>query len=156
MLVETCPRNLLFYLSFPSNSRQHATLCIQQDTACQLQFASMLWSIIIHEHLAVDCLTLLLLLLLPPLVSACLHRGVVPFSQRKKMLEKARAKNKKPKSSAGISSIPNITVGTQVSSTPRRSLASLYNNGHMGTSIIIFRGRCVCVCVCVCWESTLN
>lgn len=30
------------------------------------------------------------------------------------MLEKARAKNKKPKSSAGISSIPNITVGTQV------------------------------------------
>uniref|UniRef100_A0A3P8XHU6 E3 ubiquitin-protein ligase UBR5 n=1 Tax=Esox lucius TaxID=8010 RepID=A0A3P8XHU6_ESOLU len=40
--------------------------------------------------------------------------GVVPFSQRKKMLEKARAKNKKPKSSAGISSIPNITVGTQV------------------------------------------
>lgn len=41
-------------------------------------------------------------------------RGVVPFSQRKKMLEKARAKNKKPKSSAGISSIPNITVGTQV------------------------------------------
>lgn len=46
----------------------------------------------------------------------CLHfcRGVVPFSQRKKMLEKARAKNKKPKSSAGISSIPNITVGTQV------------------------------------------
>ena len=32
------------------------------------------------------------------------------------MLEKARAKNKKPKSSAGISSIPNITVGTQVSS----------------------------------------
>lgn len=48
-------------------------------------------------------------LLLP---SLC--RGVVPFSQRKKMLEKARAKNKKPKSSAGISSIPNITVGTQV------------------------------------------
>lgn len=42
-------------------------------------------------------------------------RGVVPFSQRKKMLEKARAKNKKPKSSAGISSMPNITVGTQVS-----------------------------------------
>uniref|UniRef100_H0VF27 HECT-type E3 ubiquitin transferase n=1 Tax=Cavia porcellus TaxID=10141 RepID=H0VF27_CAVPO len=41
-------------------------------------------------------------------------RGVVPFSQRKKMLEKARAKNKKPKSSAGISSMPNITVGTQV------------------------------------------
>lgn len=41
-------------------------------------------------------------------------RGVVPFSQRKKMLEKARAKNKKPKSSAGMSSIPNITVGTQV------------------------------------------
>ncbi|KAJ8394592.1 hypothetical protein AAFF_G00043950 [Aldrovandia affinis] len=40
--------------------------------------------------------------------------GVVPFSLRKKMLEKARAKNKKPKSSAGISSIPNITVGTQV------------------------------------------
>ncbi|KAI7806113.1 putative E3 ubiquitin-protein ligase UBR5 [Triplophysa rosa] len=40
--------------------------------------------------------------------------GVVPFSQRKKMLEKARAKNKKPKSSAGMSSIPNITVGTQV------------------------------------------
>uniref|UniRef100_A0A8C1SQP9 E3 ubiquitin-protein ligase UBR5 n=1 Tax=Cyprinus carpio TaxID=7962 RepID=A0A8C1SQP9_CYPCA len=40
--------------------------------------------------------------------------GVVPFSQRKKMLEKARAKNKKPKSSAGISSIPNIIVGTQV------------------------------------------
>ncbi|XP_058868618.1 E3 ubiquitin-protein ligase UBR5 isoform X1 [Acipenser ruthenus] len=40
--------------------------------------------------------------------------GVVPFSQRKKMLEKARAKNKKPKSSAGISSMPNITVGTQV------------------------------------------
>uniref|UniRef100_A0A8B9JAN1 E3 ubiquitin-protein ligase UBR5 n=1 Tax=Astyanax mexicanus TaxID=7994 RepID=A0A8B9JAN1_ASTMX len=40
--------------------------------------------------------------------------GVVPFSQRKKMLEKARAKNKKPKSSAGIASIPNITVGTQV------------------------------------------
>eukprot|EP00063_Salmo_salar_P039524 XP_014014359.1 PREDICTED: E3 ubiquitin-protein ligase UBR5-like isoform X17 [Salmo salar] len=40
--------------------------------------------------------------------------GVVPFSQRKKMLEKARAKNKKPKSSAGISSVPNITVGTQV------------------------------------------
>ncbi|ELW68413.1 E3 ubiquitin-protein ligase UBR5 [Tupaia chinensis] len=39
--------------------------------------------------------------------------GVVPFSQRKKMLEKARAKNKKPKSSAGISSMPNITVGTQ-------------------------------------------
>lgn len=38
----------------------------------------------------------------------------MPFSQRKKMLEKARAKNKKPKSSAGISSIPNITVGTQV------------------------------------------
>uniref|UniRef100_A0A8D3AE47 Ubiquitin protein ligase E3 component n-recognin 5 n=1 Tax=Scophthalmus maximus TaxID=52904 RepID=A0A8D3AE47_SCOMX len=37
--------------------------------------------------------------------------GVVPFSQRKKMLEKARAKNKKPKSSAGISSIPNITGG---------------------------------------------
>lgn len=30
------------------------------------------------------------------------------------MLEKARAKNKKPKSSAGISSVPNITVGTQV------------------------------------------
>lgn len=46
------------------------------------------------------------------LASVC--RGVVPFSQRKKMLEKARAKNKKPKSSAGISSIPNITVGTQV------------------------------------------
>jgi len=46
------------------------------------------------------------------LSSVC--RGVVPFSQRKKMLEKARAKNKKPKSSAGISSIPNITVGTQV------------------------------------------
>lgn len=45
----------------------------------------------------------------------CLFRGVVPFSQRKKMLEKARAKNKKPKSSAGISSMPNITVGTQVS-----------------------------------------
>lgn len=44
-----------------------------------------------------------------------LLRGVVPFSQRKKMLEKARAKNKKPKSSAGISSMPNITVGTQVS-----------------------------------------
>lgn len=44
-----------------------------------------------------------------------LFRGVVPFSQRKKMLEKARAKNKKPKSSAGISSMPNITVGTQVS-----------------------------------------
>uniref|UniRef100_UPI00398F2B03 E3 ubiquitin-protein ligase UBR5 isoform X3 n=1 Tax=Pristiophorus japonicus TaxID=55135 RepID=UPI00398F2B03 len=40
--------------------------------------------------------------------------GVVPFSQRKKMLEKARAKNKKPKSNAGISSMPNITVGTQV------------------------------------------
>ncbi|XP_063307262.1 E3 ubiquitin-protein ligase UBR5 isoform X7 [Pelobates fuscus] len=40
--------------------------------------------------------------------------GVVPFSQRKKMLEKARAKNKKPKSSGGISSMPNITVGTQV------------------------------------------
>ncbi|XP_069477553.1 E3 ubiquitin-protein ligase UBR5 isoform X1 [Ambystoma mexicanum] len=40
--------------------------------------------------------------------------GVVPFSQRKKMLEKARAKNKKPKSSTGISSMPNITVGTQV------------------------------------------
>ncbi|XP_053571897.1 E3 ubiquitin-protein ligase UBR5 [Bombina bombina] len=40
--------------------------------------------------------------------------GVVPFSQRKKMLEKARAKNKKPKSNAGISSLPNITVGTQV------------------------------------------
>ncbi|KAJ8386321.1 hypothetical protein AAFF_G00175170 [Aldrovandia affinis] len=40
--------------------------------------------------------------------------GVMPFSQRKKMLEKARAKNKKPKSSTGISSIPNITVGTQV------------------------------------------
>ncbi|ERE60414.1 E3 ubiquitin-protein ligase [Cricetulus griseus] len=40
--------------------------------------------------------------------------GVVPFSQRKKMLEKARAKNKKPKSSAGLSSMPNITVGTQV------------------------------------------
>ena len=39
----------------------------------------------------------------------------MPFSQRKKMLEKARAKNKKPKSSAGISSMPNITVGTQVS-----------------------------------------
>lgn len=38
----------------------------------------------------------------------------MPFSQRKKMLEKARAKNKKPKSSAGIASIPNITVGTQV------------------------------------------
>lgn len=32
------------------------------------------------------------------------------------MLEKARAKNKKPKSSAGMSSIPNITVGTQVRS----------------------------------------
>lgn len=31
------------------------------------------------------------------------------------MLEKARAKNKKPKSSAGISSMPNITVGTQAS-----------------------------------------
>lgn len=31
------------------------------------------------------------------------------------MLEKARAKNKKPKSSAGLSSMPNITVGTQVS-----------------------------------------
>lgn len=44
----------------------------------------------------------------------CFLRGVVPFSQRKKMLEKARAKNKKPKSSAGISSVPNITVGTQV------------------------------------------
>ncbi|XP_073728724.1 E3 ubiquitin-protein ligase UBR5 isoform X8 [Misgurnus anguillicaudatus] len=40
--------------------------------------------------------------------------GVVPFSQRKKMLEKARAKNKKPKSTGGMSSIPNITVGTQV------------------------------------------
>ncbi|XP_043921583.1 E3 ubiquitin-protein ligase UBR5 [Protopterus annectens] len=40
--------------------------------------------------------------------------GVVPFSQRKKMLEKARAKSKKPKSSTGISSMPNITVGTQV------------------------------------------
>ncbi|XP_039593145.1 E3 ubiquitin-protein ligase UBR5 isoform X9 [Polypterus senegalus] len=40
--------------------------------------------------------------------------GVVPFSQRKKMLEKARAKNKKAKSSAGISSMPNITVGTQI------------------------------------------
>lgn len=48
-------------------------------------------------------------------VTACIVcRGVVPFSQRKKMLEKARAKNKKPKSSAGMSSIPNITVGTQV------------------------------------------
>lgn len=47
--------------------------------------------------------------------TACIVcRGVVPFSQRKKMLEKARAKNKKPKSSAGMSSIPNITVGTQV------------------------------------------
>lgn len=33
------------------------------------------------------------------------------------MLEKARAKNKKPKSSAGISSMPNITVGTQVCDT---------------------------------------
>lgn len=33
------------------------------------------------------------------------------------MLEKARAKNKKPKSSAGISSMPNITVGTQASAT---------------------------------------
>lgn len=33
------------------------------------------------------------------------------------MLEKARAKNKKPKSSAGISSMPNITVGTQASVT---------------------------------------
>lgn len=33
------------------------------------------------------------------------------------MLEKARAKNKKPKSSAGISSMPNITVGTQASTT---------------------------------------
>lgn len=49
------------------------------------------------------------------LIRACVVcRGVVPFSQRKKMLEKARAKNKKPKSSAGMSSIPNITVGTQV------------------------------------------
>lgn len=57
-------------------------------------------------------------------MSHCLssvYRGVVPFSQRKKMLEKARAKNKKPKSSAGISSIPNITVGTQV----RRSFVYL-------------------------------
>ncbi|OBS75009.1 hypothetical protein A6R68_14463, partial [Neotoma lepida] len=44
--------------------------------------------------------------------------GVVPFSQRKKMLEKARAKNKKPKSSAGISSMPNITVGTQSKQEP--------------------------------------
>ncbi|XP_048881123.1 E3 ubiquitin-protein ligase UBR5-like isoform X6 [Brienomyrus brachyistius] len=40
--------------------------------------------------------------------------GVVPFSQRKKMLEKARAKNRKPKSGAGMSSVPNISVGTQV------------------------------------------
>lgn len=55
------------------------------------------------------------------LASFC--RGVVPFSQRKKMLEKARAKNKKPKSSAGISSIPNITVGTQVRLCFRFSLA---------------------------------
>ncbi|KAL4629964.1 E3 ubiquitin-protein ligase UBR5 isoform X5 [Arapaima gigas] len=48
-------------------------------------------------------------------LESCLYWwGVVPFNQRKKMLEKARAKNKKPKSSAGISSIPNITVGTQV------------------------------------------
>uniref|UniRef100_A0A8C9R671 E3 ubiquitin-protein ligase UBR5 n=1 Tax=Scleropages formosus TaxID=113540 RepID=A0A8C9R671_SCLFO len=48
-------------------------------------------------------------------LESCLYWwGVVPFNQRKKMLEKARAKTKKPKSSAGISSIPNITVGTQV------------------------------------------
>uniref|UniRef100_A0A3B3RV32 Ubiquitin protein ligase E3 component n-recognin 5 n=1 Tax=Paramormyrops kingsleyae TaxID=1676925 RepID=A0A3B3RV32_9TELE len=48
-------------------------------------------------------------------LESCLYWwGVVPFNQRKKMLEKARAKNKKPKSSTGISSIPNITVGTQV------------------------------------------
>lgn len=52
-------------------------------------------------------------------------RGVVPFSQRKKMLEKARAKNKKPKSSAGISSIPNITVGTQVRQKMFRSYVRL-------------------------------
>uniref|UniRef100_A0AAR2J8U3 E3 ubiquitin-protein ligase UBR5 n=1 Tax=Pygocentrus nattereri TaxID=42514 RepID=A0AAR2J8U3_PYGNA len=36
--------------------------------------------------------------------------GVVPFSQRKKMLEKARAKNKKPKSSAGIQKIITINL----------------------------------------------
>lgn len=54
-------------------------------------------------------------------------RGVVPFSQRKKMLEKARAKNKKPKSSAGISSIPNITVGTQV-----RNVMMLFANSFLG------------------------
>nr|XP_023417489.1 LOW QUALITY PROTEIN: E3 ubiquitin-protein ligase UBR5 [Cavia porcellus] len=52
--------------------------------------------------------------ILSPLAAFGSLGGVVPFSQRKKMLEKARAKNKKPKSSAGISSMPNITVGTQV------------------------------------------
>lgn len=56
-----------------------------------------------------------------------ISRGVVPFSQRKKMLEKARAKNKKPKSSAGISSIPNITVGTQV----RHHQKSLQNTADL-------------------------
>ncbi|TMS10396.1 E3 ubiquitin-protein ligase UBR5 [Larimichthys crocea] len=43
-----------------------------------------------------------------------LRRALCLSVNGKKMLEKARAKNKKPKSSAGISSIPNITVGTQV------------------------------------------
>lgn len=41
------------------------------------------------------------------------------------MLEKARAKNKKPKSSAGISSMPNITVGTQASATVTTGIFTL-------------------------------
>uniref|UniRef100_UPI00358E0F24 E3 ubiquitin-protein ligase UBR5-like isoform X5 n=1 Tax=Myxine glutinosa TaxID=7769 RepID=UPI00358E0F24 len=40
--------------------------------------------------------------------------GVVPFSQRKKLLEKARAKSKKGKGGTGPTPSVNITVGTQV------------------------------------------
>lgn len=48
------------------------------------------------------------------------------------MLEKARAKNKKPKSSAGISSIPNITVGTQVS----LEIGTLYGRFWTNSSLL--------------------
>lgn len=68
----------------------------------------------------------------------------MPFSQRKKMLEKARAKNKKPKSSAGISSIPNITVGTQVGELLHllQLLSSWITPGDLESCIVLMIQRC--------------
>lgn len=46
-----------------------------------------------------------------------INRGIMPFGQRKKIIEKARSKGKKGTKSGGASSLPEITSGMQVCST---------------------------------------